>query len=255
MAAITTLYDTRGARFKRSRGARARRRRDDHDHLQPSTRPRGHERLGARRVGARAGRAHHHHDLYVPRLRTLTDACTRTAARPACSSRSTDSGRGRLRRAGGGAVAIGRALEARSTAGLERLSFIREGRPAAVGELHAIQRDVAAAAVRGVKAGFDVVQLQALGGNFISRFLSPLTNSGPTSTAALSRTARACCSRRSGRSGARSGRACRSLPDQRRRPARGRHAARRLRPARAHAGGAGIDAIDVMPAGTRRAAR
>jgi 2,4-dienoyl-CoA reductase (NADPH2) len=60
--------------------------------------------------------------------------------------------------------------------GLESLSFIKEGRQATAEDLRTIQRDVAAAAVRAVKAGFDAVQLQALGGNFISRFLSPLTN-------------------------------------------------------------------------------
>jgi 2,4-dienoyl-CoA reductase (NADPH2) len=60
--------------------------------------------------------------------------------------------------------------------GLERLSSIREGRPATVDDLHMIQRDVAKAARRAMDAGFDAVQVQALGGNFLSRFLSPLTN-------------------------------------------------------------------------------
>jgi 2,4-dienoyl-CoA reductase (NADPH2) len=118
------------------------------------------------------------HDLYIPRLRTLTGAlhehgckaCVQLAvygfwAKDGCGAPAEELSPSGVRLDG-----------PQYRPGLERLSFIREGRPATVEELHAIQRDVAAAAVRAVEAGFDAVQLQALGGNFISRFLSPLTN-------------------------------------------------------------------------------
>ncbi|MFO7693759.1 MAG: FAD-dependent oxidoreductase [Vicinamibacterales bacterium] len=118
------------------------------------------------------------HDLYVPRLQRLTQALHAHGCR-ACVQLAVY---GFWAKGGYGAPAeelspSGVRLEGpQYRPGLERLSFIREGRPATAGELHEIQRDVAAAAVRGVEAGFDAVQLQALGGNFISRFLSPLTN-------------------------------------------------------------------------------
>ena len=118
------------------------------------------------------------HDLYIPRLRSLTDALHEHGCK-ACVQLAVY---GFWAKDGYGAPAeelspSGVRLDGpQYRPGLERLSFIREGRPAAVEELKAIQRDVAAAAVRGLEAGFDAVQLQALGGNFISRFLSPLTN-------------------------------------------------------------------------------
>jgi 2,4-dienoyl-CoA reductase (NADPH2) len=118
------------------------------------------------------------HDLYIPRLRTLTDALHEHG----CKASVQLAVYGFWARGGYGAPAeelspSGVRLDGpQYRPGLERLSFIREGRPAEVEELHAIQRDVAAAAARAVTAGFDAVQLQALGGNFISRFLSPLTN-------------------------------------------------------------------------------
>lgn len=59
---------------------------------------------------------------------------------------------------------------------LDRLTFIRGGRPLEIEEIKQIQQEVAAAAARAVQAGFDAIELQALGGNLISRFLSPLTN-------------------------------------------------------------------------------
>ena len=118
------------------------------------------------------------HDLYIPRLRQLTE----TVHEHGCKACVQLAVYGFWARGGYGAPAeelspSGVRLEGpQYRPGLERLSFIREGRPAAVDELHRIQRDVAAAAVRAIEAGFDAVQLQALGGNFISRFLSPLTN-------------------------------------------------------------------------------
>jgi len=118
------------------------------------------------------------HDLYIPRLQSLTNALHAHG----CKAGVQLAVYGFWAKGGYGAPAeelspSGVRLEGpQYRPGLERLSFIREGRPAFVGELHEIQRDVAAAAVRAVKAGFDAVQLQALGGNFISRFLSPLTN-------------------------------------------------------------------------------
>jgi 2,4-dienoyl-CoA reductase (NADPH2) len=118
------------------------------------------------------------HDLYVPRLRALTEAIHAHGCK-ACVQLAVY---GFWARDGYGTPAeelspSGVRLEGpQYRPGLERLSFIRGGRPASVDELHAIQRDVAAAAIRALDAGFDAVQLQALGGNFISRFLSPLTN-------------------------------------------------------------------------------
>ena len=118
------------------------------------------------------------HDLYIPRLQSLTKALHSHG----CKAGVQLAVYGFWAKGGYGAPAeelspSGVRLEGpQYRPGLERLSFIREGRPAGVGELHQIQRDVAAAAARAVQAGFDAVQLQALGGNFISRFLSPLTN-------------------------------------------------------------------------------
>jgi 2,4-dienoyl-CoA reductase (NADPH2) len=118
------------------------------------------------------------HDLYVPRLRTLTGALHAHGCK-ACVQLAVY---GFWAKDGYGAPAeelspSGVRLDGpQYRPGLERLSFIRGGRPATVEELRAIQRDVAAAALRALEAGFDAVQLQALGGNFISRFLSPLTN-------------------------------------------------------------------------------
>jgi len=59
---------------------------------------------------------------------------------------------------------------------LDGLTFIRGGRPLAADEIRMIEAEVARAAVRAVEAGFDAIELQALGGNLLSRFLSPLTN-------------------------------------------------------------------------------
>jgi 2,4-dienoyl-CoA reductase (NADPH2) len=60
--------------------------------------------------------------------------------------------------------------------GLENLTFIRGGRPLTVDEIHTICDQVGEAALRAKKAGFDAIELQALGGNLLSRFLSPVTN-------------------------------------------------------------------------------
>jgi len=118
------------------------------------------------------------HDLYIPRLQSYTKALHAHG----CKAGVQLAVYGFWAKGGYGAPAeelspSGVRLEGpQYRPGLERLSFIREGRPADVDELHQIQRDVATAAIRAVKAGFDAIQLQALGGNFISRFLSPLTN-------------------------------------------------------------------------------
>ena len=56
------------------------------------------------------------------------------------------------------------------------LSSVTGGRPATAEELWQIQREIGVAAGRAVAAGFDAVQLQALCGNLLSQFLSPLTN-------------------------------------------------------------------------------
>jgi 2,4-dienoyl-CoA reductase (NADPH2) len=118
------------------------------------------------------------HDLYVPRLQTLTSALRVHG----CKAGVQLAVYGFWAKGGYGAPAeelspSGVRLEGpQYRPGLEKLSFIRAGRPAEIEELQQIQRDVAASAVRALKAGFDAIQLQALGGNFISRFLSPLTN-------------------------------------------------------------------------------
>lgn len=118
------------------------------------------------------------HDAYIPRLRRLTHAIREHGCR-ACVQLAVY---GFWARGGYGAPA-----EELSPSGvliegpqfrpeLDRLSFIKQGRPAAVEELRLIQAEVARAAVRALDAGFEVVQLQMLGGNLLSRFLSPLTN-------------------------------------------------------------------------------
>jgi len=118
------------------------------------------------------------HDLYIPRLQSYTKALHAHG----CKAGAQLAVYGFWAKGGYGAPAeelspSGVRLEGpQYRPGLERLSFIREGRSANIDELHHIQRDVAAAAGRALRAGFDAVQLQALGGNFISRFLSPLTN-------------------------------------------------------------------------------
>jgi 2,4-dienoyl-CoA reductase (NADPH2) len=118
------------------------------------------------------------HDLYIPRLQSYTKALHAHG----CKAGVQLAVYGFWAKGGYGAPAeelspSGVRLEGpQYRPGLERLSFIREGRPANNDELHQIQRDVAAAAGRALRAGFDAIQLQALGGNFISRFLSPLTN-------------------------------------------------------------------------------
>jgi len=60
--------------------------------------------------------------------------------------------------------------------GLENLTFIRGGRPLTVDEIQTICDQVGDAALRAKNAGFDAIELQALGGNLLSRFLSPVTN-------------------------------------------------------------------------------
>jgi 2,4-dienoyl-CoA reductase (NADPH2) len=60
--------------------------------------------------------------------------------------------------------------------GLENLTFMREGRSLTVDEIHTICDQIGDAALRAKKAGFDAIELQALGGNLLSRFLSPVTN-------------------------------------------------------------------------------
>ena len=59
---------------------------------------------------------------------------------------------------------------------LDGLTFIRGGRALEIEEIRMIEAEVARSAERAVRAGFDAIELQALGGNLLSRFLSPLTN-------------------------------------------------------------------------------
>ena len=118
------------------------------------------------------------HDFYIPRLETFT----RTLHEHDCKACVQLAVYGFWAPGGYGTAALELSPSGVRLQGpqyrpdLEGLSFIKEGRPATVDELRRIQQDVAAAARRAVKAGFDAVQLQALGGNLLSRFLSPLTN-------------------------------------------------------------------------------
>lgn len=118
------------------------------------------------------------HDAYAPRLQRLT----RTLHEHECRACAQLAVYGFWAPGGYGTPAVelspsGVRLEGpQYRPDLEKLSFIKEGRPAEVGELRQIQADVARAAARALEAGFDAVQVQALGGNFLSRFLSPLTN-------------------------------------------------------------------------------
>ena len=118
------------------------------------------------------------HDAYIPRLRRLTAAIREHGCRAGVQLAVY----GFWAKGGYGAPA-----EEMSPSGvllegpqyrpeLDRLSFIKQGRQAGVEELHLIQQEVARSAVRALESGFEVVQLQMLGGNFLSRFLSPLTN-------------------------------------------------------------------------------
>lgn len=118
------------------------------------------------------------HDAYLPRLRALT----KTLREHDCRATAQLAVYGFWAPGGYGTTAVelspsGIRLEGpQYRPDLENLSFIKQGRPAEIDELHRIQHDVARAAVRALEAGFDAVQIQALGGNFLSRFLSPLTN-------------------------------------------------------------------------------
>lgn len=118
------------------------------------------------------------HDLYIPRLRELTAAIQENGGR-ACAQLAVY---GFWARGGYGQPAeevspSGVHLQGPEyRPGLENLSFIRGGRPLAVDEIAMIEAEVARAAERAVAAGFDAIELQALGGNLLSRFLSPLTN-------------------------------------------------------------------------------
>ena len=118
------------------------------------------------------------HDAYIPRLRVITQTLADAGTAP-CAQLAVY---GFWAKDGYGAPAeevspSGVVLEGdQYRPGLEKLSFIRHGRPLTVEEIQQIERDVAAAAVRAMKAGFHIIELQSLGGNLLSRFLSPLTN-------------------------------------------------------------------------------
>jgi 2,4-dienoyl-CoA reductase (NADPH2) len=118
------------------------------------------------------------HDLYIPRLKQLTGAIRENGSR-ACAQLAVY---GFWARGGYGSPAeevspSGVHLQGEAyRPGLENLSFIRHGRPLSIEEIAMITAAVGRAAERAVAAGFDAIELQALGGNLLSRFLSPLTN-------------------------------------------------------------------------------
>jgi len=118
------------------------------------------------------------HDAYIPRLKGWTRAIQENGAKVAAQLAVY----GFWARGGYGAPAeevspSGIRLEGEDfRPSLEKLTVIRGGRPLLADEIKLIQEEVADAAQRAVKAGFDAIELQALGGNLLSRFLSPLTN-------------------------------------------------------------------------------
>lgn len=118
------------------------------------------------------------HDLYIPRLRQITDEIHQAGGRVAVQLGVY----GFWAKGGYGAPAeevspSGVELKGEQfRPGLEHLSFIKGGRVLEAEEIPLISEEIADAAVRGKSAGFDAIELQALGGNLISRFLSPVTN-------------------------------------------------------------------------------
>ena len=118
------------------------------------------------------------HDAYIPRLKGLTQAIQTHGGKAAAQLAVY----GFWAQGGYGAPAeevspSGVFLEGdQYRPGLDNMSFIRGGRPLAADEIVQIEEEVADAAERALKAGFDAIELQALGGNLLSRFLSPLTN-------------------------------------------------------------------------------
>lgn len=118
------------------------------------------------------------HDNYIPRLQNWTDAIHKAGGKAAAQLAVY----GFWAKGGLGAPAeevspSGVRLEGDDfRPGLDRLTFIRGGRPLEVDEIPMIIEQVGDAAVRAIKSGFDAVELQALGGNLLSRFLSPVTN-------------------------------------------------------------------------------
>jgi 2,4-dienoyl-CoA reductase (NADPH2) len=124
------------------------------------------------------GPAKLNHDFYIDRLRKWTDAIHKqrglVAAQVATYGYWAKDGLGTPAEeiSPSGVRLEGEAFRP----GLENLTFIRGGRPLTVEEIHTICAQVGDAALRAKKAGFDAIELQALGGNLLSRFLSPVTN-------------------------------------------------------------------------------
>lgn len=118
------------------------------------------------------------HDAYVPRLKGLTQAIQTNGGKAAAQLAVY----GFWAKDGYGTPAeevspSGVFLDGdQYRPGLENMSFIRGGRPLSIDEIIQIEAEVADAAERALTAGFDAIELQALGGNLLSRFLSPLTN-------------------------------------------------------------------------------
>jgi 2,4-dienoyl-CoA reductase (NADPH2) len=118
------------------------------------------------------------HDLYIPRLQAWTKAIHDAGGKAAAQIATY----GFWAPGGLGAPAeevspSGVRLEGDDyRPGLERLTVVRGGRPLKTEEIPMIVEQIGDAAVRAQKADFDAVELQALGGNLLSRFLSPATN-------------------------------------------------------------------------------
>ncbi|MEM3112292.1 MAG: FAD-dependent oxidoreductase [Candidatus Anstonellales archaeon] len=124
------------------------------------------------------GLAKINHDFYIPRLQKWTQAIRECGGKSAAQLAVY----GYWAKGGYGTPAeevspSGVRLEGEMyRPDLDTLTFIRGGRPLTIEEIHQIADEIGDAALRAKKAGFDAIELQACGGNLISRFLSPLTN-------------------------------------------------------------------------------
>ena len=118
------------------------------------------------------------HDLYIPRLQNWTWSIHRAGG--LCAAQVAVYGY--WAKGGYGAEAeevspSGVVLEGEEfRPGLEKLTFVRGGRPLETEEIPHLVQEIGRAAHRAKEAGFDAVELQSLGGNLLSRFLSPATN-------------------------------------------------------------------------------
>jgi 2,4-dienoyl-CoA reductase (NADPH2) len=126
----------------------------------------------------KAGPVKLNHDLYLPRLRNWTEGVHNAGG--LCTAQVAVYGFWAKDGYGAPAEEVspsGVVLEGEDfRPGLDKLTFIRGGRPLLTDEIPLLVKEIGQAAIRAEKAGFDAVEFQALGGNLLSRFLSPATN-------------------------------------------------------------------------------